>query len=140
MEEIKKLSNSRQSTQATCEAEVVRAFARLYEMPDGAEGMLLPGGTWATLQALVLARARAIGRRAPGPGLRVYASEAAHFSVARSAFVVGIGADDIVSLPTRGRGELDVNLLADTIRGDRRRPAGCVAEVARHRRHVLPGL
>jgi aromatic-L-amino-acid/L-tryptophan decarboxylase len=104
----------------TCEAEVIRAFARLYEMPDGAEGMLLPGGTWATLQALVLARARAIGRRAPGPGLRVYASEAAHFSVARSAFIVGIGADDIVSLATKGRGELDVNLLAETIRRDRR--------------------
>jgi aromatic-L-amino-acid decarboxylase len=104
----------------TCEAEVVRAFVRLYEMRDGAEGMLLPGGTWATLQALVLARARAIGRRAPGPGLRIYASEAAHFSVARSAFVVGIGAEDIVTLPIKGRGELDVNLLADTIRRDRR--------------------
>src|SRR5947208_8056546 len=49
----------------TCEAEVVRAFARLYEMPDGAEGMLLPGGTWATLQALVLARARPIRTSAP---------------------------------------------------------------------------
>src|SRR4029079_17469692 len=33
----------------TCEVEVVRAFARLYDLPDGAEGMLLPGGTWATL-------------------------------------------------------------------------------------------
>jgi aromatic-L-amino-acid decarboxylase len=103
-----------------CEAEVVRAFARLYDLPDGAEGMFLPGGTWATLQALVLARGRAIGRRAPGPGLRVYASDAAHFSVARSAFVVGIGAEDIVSLPTVARGELDVQLLAETIRRDRR--------------------
>ena len=103
-----------------CEAEVVRAFARLYGLPDGADGMVLPGGTWATLQALVLARGRAIGRRAPGPGLRVYASDAAHFSVARSAFVVGIGAEDIVSLPTVARGELDVQLLAETIRRDRR--------------------
>ena len=103
-----------------CEAEVVRAFARLYDLPDGAEGMFLPGGTWATLQALVLARGRAIGRRAPGPGLRIYTSDAAHFSVARSAFVAGIGAEDIVSLPTVGRGELDVELLAETIRRDRR--------------------
>jgi glutamate/tyrosine decarboxylase-like PLP-dependent enzyme len=103
-----------------CEAEVVRTFARLYDLPDGAEGMFLPGGTWATLQALVLARGRAIGRRAPGPGLRVYASDAAHFSVARSAFVAGIGVEDIVSLPSVGRGELDVGLLAETIRCDRR--------------------
>jgi aromatic-L-amino-acid decarboxylase len=102
-----------------CEAEVVRAFARLYDMPDGAEGMFLPGGTYATLQALVLARGRAIGRRAPGPGLRVYASDAAHFSVARSAFVAGVGAEDVVSLPASGRGELDVGLLAEAIRRDR---------------------
>src|SRR5439155_25536337 len=38
-----------------CEAEVVRAFARLYGLPDETEGMFLPGGTWATLQAVVLA-------------------------------------------------------------------------------------
>src|SRR5262249_12596531 len=60
------------------------------------------------------------GRRAPGPGLRVYASDAAHFSVARSAFVAGIGAEDVVSLPAVGRGEFDVPLLAETIRRDRR--------------------
>src|SRR5262245_38110569 len=103
-----------------CEAEVVRAFARLYDLPDAAEGMFLPGGTWATLQALVLARFRALGRRAPGPGVRVYASDAAHFSVARSAFVAGVGAEDIVTVPAVGRGELDVGLLAETIRRDRR--------------------
>jgi aromatic-L-amino-acid decarboxylase len=103
-----------------CETEVIRAFARLYGLPDGSEGMLLPGGTWATLQALALARFRVIGPRAAGPGHRVYASDAAHFSVARSAFVAGIGSDDIVSLPAVGRGELDVRALADAIRRDRR--------------------
>src|SRR5262249_23117434 len=103
-----------------CEAEVVRAFARLYDLPDGAERMFLPGGTYATLQALVLARGRAIGRRAPGPGFRIYASDAAHFSVGRSASVVGVGPEDVVLLPTLGRGELDVDLLAETIRRDRR--------------------
>jgi aromatic-L-amino-acid decarboxylase len=103
-----------------CESEVVRAFARLYDLPDETEGMFLPGGTWATLQALVMARVRAIGKRAPGAALRVYASEAAHFSVARTALVAGIDVDDIVSLPAVGRGELDVQELAETIRRDRR--------------------
>jgi aromatic-L-amino-acid decarboxylase len=102
-----------------CEAEVVRAFARLYGLPDEVEGMFLPGGTWATLQALVLARFRAIGPRPPGPGLRVYTSDAAHFSVSRTAFVAGIGADDVVALPTVGRGELDVARLVDAVRRDR---------------------
>jgi aromatic-L-amino-acid decarboxylase len=112
------------------EAEVVRAFARLYGLPEETEGMFLPGGTWATLQALVLARARALGRRAAGPGLRIYTSEAAHFSVARSALVVGIGEEDIVSLPTSGRGELAVGLLAEAVRRDRREGKTPVAVVA----------
>ena len=114
-----------------CETEVIRAFASLYGLPPETEGMLLPGGTWATLQALVLARARVRGKHAPGPGLRVYTSDAAHFSVARSALVVGIGADDIISLPTAGRGELDVSLLAETIRRDRRDGKTPFAVVAR---------
>jgi aromatic-L-amino-acid decarboxylase len=113
-----------------CEAEVIRAFARLYGLPDQTEGMFLPGGTWATLQALVLARARALGRRAPGPGLRIYTSAAAHFSVARSAAVAGIGEEDIVILPTSGRGELGVELLAETIRRDRRAGKTPLAVVA----------
>ena len=113
-----------------CEAEVIRAFARLYGLPDETEGMFLPGGTWATLQALVLARARAIGRRAPGPGLRIYTSTAAHFSVARSASVAGIGEDDIVFLPASGRGELRVELLAEAIRRDRREGKTPLAVVA----------
>jgi aromatic-L-amino-acid decarboxylase len=115
---------------SACEAEVVRAFARLYDLPDGAEGMLLPGGTWANLQALVLARFRAIGRRAPGPGLRVYTSDATHFSVARSASVAGIAAEDIVMLPTLSRGELDTSRLAEAIRGDRREGKTPLAVVA----------
>jgi aromatic-L-amino-acid decarboxylase len=105
---------------SACEAEVVRAFARLYDLPDGAEGLFLPGGTYATLQALVLARGRVLGRRAAGPGLRVYASDAAHFSVARAAAVAGLGAEDVVLLPAVGRGELDLGLLAEAIRRDRR--------------------
>jgi aromatic-L-amino-acid decarboxylase len=113
-----------------CEAVVVRAFARLYEMPEDAEGMFLPGGTLATLQALVLARARAVGTRAPGPGLRVYTSDAAHFSVARAAFVAGFGSEDVVCLPTTGRGELDASLLADAVRRDRRGGKTPVAAVA----------
>lgn len=113
-----------------CETEVVRAFARLYELPEESGGMFLPGGTFATLQALVQARSRAIGTRAPGPGLRIYTSEAAHFSVARTAFVAGIAAEDIIALPSQGRGELDVRMLAETIRRDRQDGKMPIAVVA----------
>jgi aromatic-L-amino-acid decarboxylase len=115
-----------------CETEVIRAFASLFDLPADAEGMFLPGGTWATLQALVLARARATGRCAAGPGLRIYTSDAAHFSVGRAAFVAGIGADDIVPLPALGRGEVPVDLLAEAVRRDRgegRTPLAVVATI-----------
>jgi aromatic-L-amino-acid decarboxylase len=112
-----------------CEGEVVRLFLELFGLPTGSDGMFLPGGTFANLQALVLARSRAAldgdVRRA-----RVYASEAAHFSVARSAFVAGIPEAGIVVIPTRGRGEMIPEALAQRIRLDRREGALPLAAVA----------
>ncbi len=70
-----------------CEEEVVRLFLQLFGFTAGSDGMILPGGSFANLQALVLARSRAF----PDGELRrprVYASEAAHFSVARAAFTL----------------------------------------------------
>ena len=112
----------------TCEEEVVRAFAQLFGVP-GADGMLLPGGTFATLQAIVLARVQATGGP-PRPGLRLYTSEAAHFSVARTAMVAGIAAEDAVSIPVVGRGTLDVRALQQRIRLDREQGARPFAVVA----------
>jgi aromatic-L-amino-acid/L-tryptophan decarboxylase len=102
-----------------CESAVIRAFARAFDLPEEAEGMILPGGTWATLQALVLARFRMIGSRAPGPNLRLYTSEAAHFSVARAAAVIGIEPENVIALPVLGRGEMDVSRLAEQVQRDR---------------------
>jgi aromatic-L-amino-acid/L-tryptophan decarboxylase len=102
-----------------CEAEVIRAFARIFDLPEDAEGMIMPGGTWATLQALVLARFRLIGSHAPGPNLWLYTSETAHFSVARAAAVVGIEPENVVALPALGRGAMDVGQLAEQIQRDR---------------------
>jgi aromatic-L-amino-acid decarboxylase len=112
-----------------CEEEVVRLFLNLFGFPAGSDGMFLPGGTFANLQALVLARSRA----APDGETRrllVYTSEAAHFSVARAAYVAGIPEAGIVAIPTRGRGEMIPEALAERIRRDRRAGASPVAAVA----------
>src|SRR5215831_17481548 len=112
----------------TCEEELVRAFASLFGMA-GAAGMFLPGGTFATLQAIVLARVRATGG-APRAGLRLYTSEAAHFSVARTAMVAGIAAEDVVSIPVTERGALYVTALQQHVRRDRTQGAMPFAVVA----------
>jgi aromatic-L-amino-acid/L-tryptophan decarboxylase len=112
-----------------CEEEVVRLFLGLFGFGAGADGMILPGGSFANLQALVLARSRAF----PDGELRrprVYVSEAAHFSVARAALIAGIPEAGIVAIPTRGRGEVIPEALAQRIRQDRQAGAVPVAAVA----------
>jgi glutamate/tyrosine decarboxylase-like PLP-dependent enzyme len=112
-----------------CEEEAVRLFLDLFSFPAGSDGMFLAGGTFANLQALVLARSRAVlGGEVRRP--RVYTSETAHFSVARAAYVAGIPEAGIVAIPTRGRGEMIPEALAEQIRLDRREGAIPVAAVA----------
>lgn len=121
---------------AVLEREVLRGFAELFGLPGDAPGMILPGGTLATLQALVSARTRHFPewhRQGPaGAGARpvVYASQAAHFSVARSAQIAGLGQDGIVAVPVTGRGAMDAAALADRIERDRADDAAPFAVVA----------
>jgi aromatic-L-amino-acid/L-tryptophan decarboxylase len=112
----------------TCEEEIVRECARLFGMTNP-DGMIVPGGMFATLQAIVLARVRATGGPAR-PGFRLYASEAAHFSVLRSATVAGLAADDVISIPVVGRGVMDVRALKERVARDRRQGASPFAIVA----------
>jgi glutamate/tyrosine decarboxylase-like PLP-dependent enzyme len=112
----------------TCEEELVREFARLFGMSQ-ADGMFLPGGTFATLQAIVLARVTATGGPAQS-GLRLYTSEAAHFSVSRTALVAGIASENVVSIPVLARGAMDVGILAERLRRDRKQGKQPFAVVA----------
>ncbi|MET7452474.1 lysine decarboxylase DesA [Streptomyces sp. NPDC005574] len=63
-----------------------------------ADGVFTSGGTQSNLQALLLAReeAKTAGSLAP---LRVFASEVSHFSVQKSAKLLGLGPDAVVSIP-----------------------------------------
>ncbi|GII80466.1 pyridoxal-dependent decarboxylase [Sphaerisporangium rufum] len=67
-----------------------------------ADGVFTSGGTQSNLQALLLAREEARDRAGDGalPRLRVLASEAAHFSVRKSARLLGLAADAVVPVAT----------------------------------------
>ncbi|MEU6402226.1 lysine decarboxylase DesA [Streptomyces sp. NPDC046985] len=67
-----------------------------------ADGVFTSGGTQSNLQALLLAREEA----KPGPDgtvsldrLRIFASEMSHFSVQKSAKLLGLGPDAVVCVP-----------------------------------------
>ncbi|MFC8804358.1 lysine decarboxylase DesA [Streptomyces anthocyanicus] len=62
-----------------------------------ADGVFTSGGTQSNLQALLLAREEA--KTEDFADLRIFASEASHFSVRKSAKLLGLGPDAVVSIP-----------------------------------------
>ncbi|MFE2590046.1 lysine decarboxylase DesA [Streptomyces anthocyanicus] len=62
-----------------------------------ADGVFTSGGTQSNLQALLLAREEA--KADDFADLRIFASEASHFSVRKSAKLLGLGPDAVVSIP-----------------------------------------
>ncbi|MER6166715.1 lysine decarboxylase DesA [Streptomyces violaceorubidus] len=62
-----------------------------------ADGVFTSGGTQSNLQALLLAREEAKAENFTD--LRIFASEVSHFSVRKSAKLLGLGPDAVVSIP-----------------------------------------
>ncbi len=104
------------------ERAVVRWLARGLQYEG--DGMILAGGSQATLQALQIAKFCRLPRWVrEGPQTltalpRVYLSEATHFSSARAALAIGLGESCIVLVPSVGRGEMDPETLRLLIRQD----------------------
>ena len=106
-------------------------------LPTGFAGVIQDSASSATLAAVLVMRERALqwaGNRAGlsgQPRLRVYASEQVHSSVDRAVWIAGIGADNLVRIPTTGPlFGMDPAALAAAIAADRAAgwlPAGIVA-------------
>ncbi|WP_030324740.1 pyridoxal phosphate-dependent decarboxylase family protein [Streptomyces flavochromogenes] len=62
-----------------------------------ADGVFTSGGTQSNLQALLLAREEA--KTTDLSKLRIFSSECSHFSVQKSATLLGLGQDAVVSIP-----------------------------------------
>jgi L-2,4-diaminobutyrate decarboxylase len=64
-----------------------------------ADGVFTSGGTQSNLQALLLAREEAVSHGADPAGPRVLVSECGHFSVQKSAKVLGMPAKAVLAQP-----------------------------------------
>ncbi|MFC9700258.1 pyridoxal phosphate-dependent decarboxylase family protein [Streptomyces sp. NPDC056943] len=62
-----------------------------------ADGVFTSGGTQSNLQAMLLAREEA--KTDDLSKLRIFSSECSHFSVQKSATLLGLGADAVISIP-----------------------------------------
>jgi len=106
-------------------------------LPEGFQGVIQDSASSGTLAAVLTMRERTLAWQgnkaglARGPVVRVYASDEVHTSVDRAIWVAGIGADNLVRIPTTGplRG-MDAGALRTQIAADRAAgmlPAGIVA-------------
>jgi aromatic-L-amino-acid decarboxylase len=108
------------------DAGIVRLFARQAGLGPRAFGVLTGGGGAANLVALKMARDRALGIGTRHRGLdarrarrlRVYASDQAHFSIARALDVLGIGADALTLIATGRERRLPVERLERMVARD----------------------
>ncbi|WP_427017127.1 pyridoxal phosphate-dependent decarboxylase family protein [Pseudarthrobacter sp. P1] len=101
--------------------------------PD-ADGVFTSGGTQSNLQALLIARNHTVARLRLDPAaaglrlpalldrLRIFTSQASHFSIAKSASMLGLGYDAVVTIPCGEDRRMDPAALAAEL-------AACHAEV-----------
>jgi aromatic-L-amino-acid/L-tryptophan decarboxylase len=118
------------------EKQSVRWLGELLGLP-GWGGLLVSGGSAATVHALAAARHRATGGTVREAGLdqataplTVYASDQAHSAVAKAVDLLGLGAAALRVLPADRDRRLPVDALAAALATDRERGARPMAVVA----------
>lgn len=119
------------------ERSVIRWFAgRIGFDPLAADGVLTHGGSAGNLTALLAARQHAASSDvweegvASAGALRLIASDQTHYSVRRSAQIMGLGGRSVVSVPTDARFRMRPDALAATLRKAKAEGATVVAVVA----------
>ncbi|HEX6130737.1 MAG TPA: pyridoxal-dependent decarboxylase [Actinomycetota bacterium] len=114
---------------AFVEEEVVRWLRDLVGMPEGSWGVLTSGGVMANLMALAIARdvhlagLRGLDRAPRGrdlEGVRIYASDQAHFSIGRGLDLLGFPPETLRIVPSDERFRLNAGPVAAAIAADRR--------------------
>lgn len=107
--------------QILVENEVLRHMLAVSGFADG-DGCFLPGGTLANMVALLLGRNRAEpdcrNEGSSGRRLAVYASAESHYSIPRSAGILGIGRKNVRYIDVDSAGRMDPAALARAIETD----------------------
>ncbi len=104
------------------EVAVVKQLCNLYRLGDTADGVFTSGGSQSNLSALTFARDwycnTVLGHDVKKKGLpscyqklRIYTSEVSHFSMEKSAHLLGLGYDAVRKVPVDNLCRMDVNAL-----------------------------
>jgi glutamate/tyrosine decarboxylase-like PLP-dependent enzyme len=102
---------------ATAELAVLDWLRELCGLPDGADGVLVSGGSVGTIVALAAARTARLGGR-PAPDAVAYLSDHTHASVARALQVLGFAGEQVRRIPVDERFRLDVGAVRAAVEAD----------------------
>lgn len=102
------------------EVQLLQYLAHQFGLPPGSGGLLTSGGTLANLQALAVARNRALPVQKTGlvhlPGRPlIFASAVAHTSLQKAAMLLGLGSEGVVPVPVDAHSRLQPEALEQLI-------------------------
>jgi aromatic-L-amino-acid decarboxylase len=112
-------------TSAMIEARAIRWLCELLNYGPQSSGTLASGGSEANLIALKCARDRVArdikdrGVRRASADLVIYASEQCHYSIDKSADILGLGREGLRKIPTDARFHISLDALREAIAADR---------------------
>jgi len=112
------------------ELEVIRQLCTLYNLGETSDGVFTSGGSQSNLSALTLARdwycttvlghdVKKYGLPAEYRNLRIYTSEVSHFSMEKSAHLLGLGYDAVRKVPVDAACRMDTKALSAMLAEDK---------------------
>ena len=113
------------------EVETVRHLCTLYGYDDNSDGVFTSGGSQSNQTAIIIARdhfckerlhhnVQKSGLPENFSKLRMYTSEISHFSMEKSAHILGLGYDCVVKVPVDSRKKIDIQALNSLIEEDKK--------------------
>lgn len=111
------------------EVEVIRKLCELYGYGEDADGVFTSGGSQSNLSGLLLARdwfcneklhydVKKFGLPENFRKFRMYTSEVSHFSMEKSAHLMGMGYESVVKVPVNSAMQMDMAALEKLIEAD----------------------
>lgn len=111
------------------EVEVINHLCKLYAYDEKADGVFTSGGSQSNQTAIILARdwfcneilkfdVKKYGLPQNFQKLRMYTSEISHFSMEKSAHILGLGYQSVVKVPVDDKKRMDITILKQLIQKD----------------------
>ena len=112
------------------EVEVINHLCKLYGYTETADGVFTSGGSQSNQTAIILARdwfcneilkydVKKYGINPQCLKLRMYTSEISHFSMEKSAHILGLGYQSVVKVPVDAAKKMDISALKALIEKDK---------------------